>query len=181
LLILPDGSIRELADEGHVRPDSRTPLAQSVTGVAVPVGAARPDISTADALKRALLAAKAVSYTDPKAGGSSGKFFAGLLERWGIAAEINAKAVLGKRGFEVANAVAGGRADLGITFISEMLPVAGTQIVGPLPEECRNVGTYTAAIPAHATSPDLGRALLAAFIDPSTRPRWQAAGLEPAF
>ena len=162
-------------------PGSRKPLATSVTGVAVRAGAPQPDISTVDAFRRALLAAKTVSYVDPKAGGSSGKAFASNLQRLGIAEEINRKAVLGNRGYEVAQAVADGRAEIGTTFISEMLTVPGLQVVGPLPGELRNVGTYTAGIPSQAAEPDAARALLAALTDPATRPRWSAAGLNPAF
>jgi molybdate transport system substrate-binding protein len=181
LLILPDAAIRTLEDEGHMAPGSRKPLATSVTGVAVRAGAPQPDISTVDAFRRALLAAKTVSYVDPKAGGSSGKAFASNLQRLGIAEEINRKAVLGNRGYEVAQAVADGRAEIGTTFISEMLTVPGLQVVGPLPGELRNVGTYTAGIPSQAAEPDAARALLAALTDPATRPRWSAAGLDPAF
>ena len=160
---------------------SRMPLATSVTGIVVRAGAPHPDISSVDAVKRALLAARSVSYVDPKAGGSSGRAFAAALERLGIAEEVNRKAVLGKRGYEVARAVADGRAEIGTTFISEVLAVPGTQVVGPLPGELRNVGTYTAAIPARAASPKPAQALLATLADPATRARWQAAGLEPAF
>jgi molybdate transport system substrate-binding protein len=152
-----------------------------VSGVVVRAGAPKPDISTVDAFKRAVLAAKAVSYTDPKAGGSSGRVFAAHLERMGIAEEVNARAVLGKRGYEVALAVADGRAEIGTTFISEMLTVPGLQVVGPLPGELANRGTYTAGIPSRAASPELGAAFLKALTDPATRPRWQGAGLEPAF
>lgn len=181
VIVLPDAAIRAFADEGHVKPGSRVPLAIAVSGVVVRAGAPKPDISTVEAFKRALLAAKGVSYTDPKAGGSSGKVFSAALERLGIANEVNARAVLGKRGYEVAQAVADGRAEIGTTFISEMLSVPGLQVVGPLPGELRNVGTYTAGIPARAASPELGQALLKTLADPATRARWQAAGLEPAF
>src|SRR3954470_16454059 len=116
LLILPDAAIRAFQDEGQMRAGSPTPLASAVSGVVVRSGAPKPDISTVEAFKRALLAAKAVSYTDPKAGGSSGRVFAAHLEQMGIAAEVNARAVLGKRGYEVAQAVADGRADIGTTF-----------------------------------------------------------------
>jgi molybdate transport system substrate-binding protein len=181
LLILPDAAIRAFEDEGQIRSGTRQPLASAVSGVVVRAGAPKPDISTVEVFERALLAAKAVSYTDPKAGGSSGKVFSAALERLGIAQEVNAKAVLGKRGYEVAQAVADGRADIGTTFISEMLTVPGLQVVGPLPGELRNVGTYTAGIPACAAAPKLGEAFLKALIDPVTGPRWQEAGLEPAF
>ncbi len=181
LLVLPDVAIRTFEKEGYIRGGSRMPLATAVTGVVVRAGAPKPDISTVEAFKRALVASKSVSYTDPNAGGSSGKVFAANLEQLGIAAEVNARAVLGKRGYEVAQAVADGRAEMGTTFISEMLTIPGLQVVGPLPGELANRGTYTAGIPAHAASPELGQAFLKALTDPATRPRWQEAGLEPAF
>jgi len=181
LLVMPDAAIRAFEDEGQVKAGSSKPLATAVSGVVVRAGAPKPDISTVEAFKRALLDAKGVSYTDPKAGGSSGKVFAAHLERMGIADEVNAKAALGKRGYEVAQAVADGRAAIGTTFISEMLTVPGLQVVGPLPGELRNVGTYTAGIPARAASPELGQAFLKALTDPATRARWQDTGLEPAF
>jgi molybdate transport system substrate-binding protein len=140
-----------------------------------------PDIATVDAFKRALVAAKSVSYTDPKAGGSSGKFFAELLQRLGIAEEVNRKAVLGNRGVDVARAVADGRADLGTTFISEMLPFKELQVVGPLPGDLANTSTYTGAIPADAAEPEAARMFLAALTEPASRARWSAAGLDPAF
>jgi molybdate transport system substrate-binding protein len=181
LLVLPDAAMRTLEQEGRIVPGTRTPLASSVTGLAILKGAPVPDIATADAFKRALTAAKSVSYTDPKAGGSSGKFFAELLQRLGIADEVNAKAVLGNRGADVARAVAEGRAELGTTFISEMLPFKELQVIGPLPGEFANTNTYTAGIPAAAAHAEAARALLSTLTDLATRSRWSAAGLDPAF
>jgi molybdate transport system substrate-binding protein len=122
-----------------------------------------------------------VSYTDPKAGGSSGKFFAELLQRLGIADEVNGKAVLGNRGADVARAVADGRAELGTTFVSEMLPFKELQVIGPLPGDLANTSSYTAGIPAQAAQAEAAGALLGALTEPVTRQRWSGAGLEPAF
>jgi molybdate transport system substrate-binding protein len=181
LIIAPDAAIRAFEQEGRVLAGTRKPLASSVTGVAIRKGTAAPDIATADAFKRTLVTAKSVSYTDPKAGGSSGKFFAELLQRLGIADEVNRKAVLGSRGADVARAVADGRADLGTTFISEMLPFKELQVIGPLPGDLANTSTYTAGIPARAAELDAAHAFLAALTDPASRARWSAAGLDPAF
>lgn len=181
LLVAPDTAMRGYEQEGRIAAGTRTPLASTVTGVAIRAGAPVPDIKTVEAFKRTLLAAKSVSYTDPKAGGSSGKLFSELLQRLGIADEVNRKAVFGNRGADVARAVADGRAEIGTTFISEMLPFKELEVIGPLPGELANTNTYTAGIPAQAAQPDVGRALLAALTDPATRPRWSAAGLEPAF
>jgi molybdate transport system substrate-binding protein len=181
LLIAPDAAIREFEQQGRIVAGTRKPLASSVTGVAIRAGAPVPDTTTVEAFKRALLAAKSVSYTDPKAGGSSGKFFAELLQRLGIADEVNGKAVLGNRGADVARAVADGRAELGTTFISEMLPFKELQVIGPLPGDLANTSSYTAGIPAQAAQAEAAGALLGALTEPVTRQRWSGAGLEPAF
>lgn len=181
LVILSASAIEALEKTGLFVPGSGTDLGRTVTGVAVKDGAAVPDISTPEAFKQALLKARSVAYSDPKAGGSSGTFFAALLEKLGIAEAVNKKAVLGKRGYEVAHAVAEGRAEIGTTFISEIIPVKGVKVVGPLPGTLHNVNTYTAAIPAGSPFRDAAKALLRALTNPATRDRWTAAGLEPAF
>ena len=123
LIVLPAVMTEALEKAGRYVPGSRVDLGRTVTGVVVKEGAPAPDISTPDAFKQALLKAKTVSYTDPKAGGSSGTYMSALLQKLGIADAIGKKAVLGKRGYEVAEAVADGRAEIGTTFISEALTV----------------------------------------------------------
>ena len=179
--ILSESAIAALDKSGLFVPGSITNLGATITGVVIKEGAAAPDISTPEAFKQALLQARGVSYSDPAAGGSSGTYFAGLLEKLGIAAAVKPKAVLGKRGFEVAQAVADGRAEIGTTFISEALTVKGCKVVGPLPGELHNTNTYTAAIHARSAAPDAARAFIRALTDPAGRQRWIAAGLEPAF
>lgn len=181
LVILSKSAIAELGKLGLVFPDSRSDLGRTVTGVVVRDGAPIPDISTPEAFKRALLNARTVAYTDPKAGGSGGIMFSALLQKLGIADEINKKAVLGKGGHDVAVSIAEGRAEFGTTFISEVLPVKGAKVVGPLPGELHNANTYTAAIHTRAQDRALASDFLRKLTDPATRPRWTAAGLEPAF
>jgi molybdate transport system substrate-binding protein len=181
LIVLSESAVAELAKSGMFVPGSIKDVGRTVTGIAIREGAPAPDVSTPEAFKRALLNAKSVSYTDPKAGGSSGTMFAKLLEQLGIADAVNKKAVLGKRGYEVAQYVAGGRAEIGTTFISEILTVQGVTMIGPLPGKLHNENTYTAAIPANGSSREAAAALLRALTDPATVPRWTAAGLEPAF
>src|SRR4249920_3655254 len=181
LVILSESAIAELAKLGLVVPDSRIDLGRTVTGVVVREGAPIPDISTPEAFKRALLNARTVAYTDPKAGGSGGIMFSALLQKLGIADEINKKAVLGKGGHDVTVSIAEGRAELGTTFISEVLPVKGAKVIGPLPGELHNSNTYTAAIHSGSASRQDAEALLRKLTDRATRPRWIAAGLEPAF
>jgi molybdate transport system substrate-binding protein len=177
LVILSESAIAELAKLGLLIPETVTDLGRTVTGVVVREGSPEPDISTPEAFTQALLNARSVAYTDPKAGGSGGIMFAALLQKLGIAEEINRKAVLGKGG----HAIAEGRAELGTTFISEVLPVKGAKVVGPLPGELHNANTYTGAIHVRAASRDEAKALLRTLVGPTTRPRWIAAGLEPAF
>jgi molybdate transport system substrate-binding protein len=181
LAILSESAVAALSKTGLFVPDSIKNLGRTRTGVCVREGAPKPDISTPEAFKRALLNAKAVSYTDPKGGGSSGMFFASLLDRLGIAGEVNKTAVLKRRGYEVAHAVVDGEADIGSSFISELLTVKGAVVVGSLPGELDNPNTYTGAVFAGSVQREVTAALLAALGNPASRPRWTAAGLEPAF
>jgi molybdate transport system substrate-binding protein len=181
LVILSESAIAALEKSGLFVARSRKDLGRTRTGICIREGASKPDISTVDAFKRALLDARVVAYSDPKGGGSSGTFFAGLLESLGIADQVNKKAVLRKRGHEVAEAVARGEADIGSTFVSEILTVKGAVVAGTLPAELDNANTYTAAILAGSPMQAEAAALLAALSDPASRPRWTAAGLQPAF
>jgi molybdate transport system substrate-binding protein len=181
LVIVSETIAAELDKLGLIVPGSARNLGRTVTGVIVPEGAAAPDISTVEAFKRALLDAKSVAYTDPKAGGSGGIMFAALLQKLGIADAVNAKAVLCKGGLDVSNKIAEKKAEIGTTFISEALPVKGVKVVGTLPGELHNANTYTAAIHQAAKEPAAAAAFLNALTDPATRERWAAAGLEPAF
>ena len=181
LVVVSQSAIAELAKLGHVVPATVTDLGRTVTGVIVRDGAPKPDIATPDAFKAALRAARSVAYTDPKAGGTGGIMFAALLDKLGLAEEVNAKAVLGKGGFDVSQIVADGRAEIGTTFISEALPVKGLTVVGPLPGDLHNTNGYTAAVHARAADPAAASAFLRKLTAPATRDRWTAAGLEPAF
>ncbi len=181
LVIMPAAMVEALDKEGRFLAGSRVDLGRTITGVAIREGTTPPDISTPEAFKETLLKAKSVSFSDPAAGGSSGNFFAGLLQQLGIADAVNKKAVLGKRGYEVAQAVADGRAEIGTTFISEILTVPGATVIGPLPGALHNANTYTAAIPASSAVAEAARAFVAALTDPASRARWVKAGLEPAF
>ena len=110
-------------------------------------GAPKPDVSTVEAFKRALLAAKSVAYIDPASGGSSGIYIDKLLERLGIADQIRPKAKL-KKGGHVADLIVSGEAELGLHQISEIVPVKGAALVGPLPKEIQNTTTYAAGLSA---------------------------------
>ena len=181
LLILPAANMEAMDKAGKLVPGTRTDLGRTVTGIAIKDGAPAPDVSTPAAFKQALVKAKGVSFSDPAAGGSSGTYFAGLLQKMGIADAVNKKAVLGKRGYEVAQAVVDGRAEIGTTFISELLTVPGVRILGPLPGELYFANTYTAGIPVESRQQEAAKALLRVLTNQRTRGEWTKAGLEPAF
>jgi len=143
--VLTPEAIDSLIKEGKVAAGSRADLAKTGVGVVVKAGTPLPDISTVDAFKKTLLAAKSVAYIDPAAGGSSGIYVAKLLERLDIAKEVNAKAVL-VHGGEVATHVVDGEAEIGIHQISEILPVKDAVLVGPLPAAIQNFTVYSAGV-----------------------------------
>ena len=181
LVILPAAAIEAMEKVGAIVVGSRTDLGRTVTGIAIKDGAPAPDVSTPEAFRQALIKARGVSFSDPAAGGSSGTYFAGLLRKMGIADEVNKKAVLGKRGYEVAQAVVDGRVEIGTTFISELLTVPGVQILGPLPGDLYFANTYTAGIPTGSKQPEAAMALLRVLTRSANRDNWVKAGLEPAF
>ena len=177
--VLTPAAIDGLTKEGKVVSGSRADLAKTGVGVAVKTGAPLPDISTVEAFKRTLLAAKSVAYIDPAAGGSSGIYVAKLLERLGIAKEVNAKAVL-VHGGEVASHIADGEAEIGIHQISEILPVKGATLVGPLPPEIQNFTVYSAGLGAAAKDHAAAVGLIKFLAGPHALPIIKAKGMEPA-
>ncbi|HXW24042.1 MAG TPA: substrate-binding domain-containing protein, partial [Xanthobacteraceae bacterium] len=140
--ILNPAAIDKLTKDGKLAPGA-VALAKVGVGVVVKEGAPRPDISTVAAFKQALIDAKSVAYIDPAAGGSSGIYVAGLLDRLSLADAVKGKAKLVKGG-AVADHVVAGEAEIGIHQISEILPVKGAVLVGPLPAEIQNYTVYAA-------------------------------------
>jgi molybdate transport system substrate-binding protein len=177
--VLTPEAIDGLIKEGKVVPGSRADLAKTGVGVVVKAGAPLPDISTVEAFKRTLLAAKSVAYIDPAAGGSSGIYVAKLLERLGIAKEINAKAVL-VHGGAVADHIADGEAEIGIHQISEILPVKGAALVGPLPAEIQNFTIYSAGLGVEAKDHAAAVGLIKFLSGPHALPIIKDKGMAPA-
>jgi molybdate transport system substrate-binding protein len=179
LAVLTPKAVDDLAKEGKFAAGSRANLARVGVGVVVKDGTPKPDISSVAAFKQALLAAKSVAYIDPAAGGSSGIYVAGLLDKLGVAADVKPKAKLIPGG-AVAEHVAKGEADLGIHQISEILPVKGVTLVGPLPAEIQNYTVYAAGVGAHAKESDAAKALLKALTSPAAAEVLKSKGMEPA-
>ena len=177
VVVITGPVIADMEKAGTVAAGSVTPLARTGMGVGVLEGASAPDISTVDAFRRALLAARAVAYIDPVAGGTSGKHFAGVLQKLGIAEAIAPKAVLVPGGY-AAERVAKGEADLVVHQISEILPVKGVKLVGPLPAELQLWTTYTAALMAGSQNAEPARALLRYLTAPAARKSFADRGME---
>jgi len=144
-------AIESLTNDHKIVAGSTTPVASCGAGVSVRKGAPKPDISTPEKLKQALLSARAVAYSDPAGGGASGIHFVKVLQQLGIADQVNAKAKLG-RGVPNGEAVAKGEADIAVQQIPELMSVSGTELVGPLPRELQSITQFSAAV--LATSKD---------------------------
>jgi len=175
--VLTPEAIDGLIKNGKVVAGSRADLARTGVGVVVKAGAPLPDISSVEAFKRTLLAAKSVAYIDPAAGGSSGIYVGKLLERLGIAAAVNAKAKL-IHGGAVADHIADGEAEIGVHQISEILAVKGAVLVGPLPADIQNFTVYAAGVGTAAK--DGASALVKFLAGPHAGPIIKAKGMEPA-
>jgi molybdate transport system substrate-binding protein len=177
--VLTPEAIDGLAKDGKIVAGSRADLAKVGVGVVVKAGALLPDISTVEAFKKALLAAKSVAYIDPAAGGSSGIYVGKLLERLGIAKEVNAKAVL-VQGGAVADHIADGEAELGVHQISEILAVPGVVLVGPLPPEIQNYTVYSAGVGTAAKDGAAASGFVKFLTGPHALPIIKAKGMDPA-
>ena len=176
IAILTAQGIDDLIGEGVLRAGTRTDVALSFVGIAVKAGAPKPDIGSVAAFKATLLAARSVAYSKI---GASGIFFAGLIERLGIAAAVNARAVIVPSGF-TADYVASGEADLAVQQVSELMVVPGIEVVGPLPAEIQTVATFSAGILASTAPTEKAAALLRFLASPEIAPILRRTGLEPA-
>jgi molybdate transport system substrate-binding protein len=174
VVILTREGLDELASEGTVVADSRVDLARSYVGIAVKAGADHPDIATEPALRATLLGAR-VAYSRI---GASGIFFTQLIERMGIASEINAKARIVPSGFTAERLVAGD-ADLAVQQISELKQVAGVEIVGPIPLHMQSPAVFSAGRLAASKRVVQADQLLKYLASPEAAPALRASGLEP--
>ncbi len=174
---MTDEAIDEMAGQGVVAPGTRTDLARTAMGIAVREGAPRPKITTPEALKQTLLAVKSLVYVDPAQGGTSGIHFTKVLERLGIAEAVKAKTRLAPGGYP-AELVAKGEVELVADQISEILPVKGVTLVGPLPKDLQKVTSYSAGLAVGSTSPETARVFIAFIARPSFKPKFAQAGLD---
>ncbi len=176
IAILTAEGIDDLIREGVIRAGTRTDVALSFVGIAVKAGAPKPDIGSVEAFRQAVLAARSVAYSRI---GASGLYFAGLIRRLGIEAEVNAKAVIVPSGF-TAERAASGEAELAVQQISELLVVPGIEVVGALPAEIQTIATFSAGLLAASAQDAAASSLLRFLTSPKAQPILRRAGLEPA-
>ena len=163
VLVLTPAGLKTLGSSGNIDASSILPLAKVAIGVAVKQGASLPALKTVEDFQAAVRNARKVAIINPASGGSSGIYLEGLFQRMGMADEVKAKAVLVNGGL-VAEKIVTGEADLAIHQISEILPVAGVTLVGPLPEAIQNFTAYAGAGNANTSKKELANAFLQLFV-----------------
>ena len=172
--------IEPLVTDGKTAAESITVIAHSFVGAAVRKGVPRPDISSPDALKRTLRAARSVTYSNPAFGGVSGVQVVNVFERLGIADEMKAKTVFLPKPGPVADLVANGKAEIALQHVSELLPVPGIDIIGPLPRDLQEPILMAAAIMGSTKDAEAARALVHFLRTPEAAAVIKAKGMEPA-
>ena len=173
IAILTAQGIQEMIAAGVVQPGTQTDVARSFVGIAVKAGSPKPDIGSVDAFKASMVAARSVAFSKI---GASGIFFAGLLDRLGISADVNAVVV--PSGFTDERLISG-EAELAVQQISELMVVPGIEVVGPLPADIQTVATFSAGILSNSSKPELANALLRFLASPEIAATLRASGLEP--
>jgi molybdate transport system substrate-binding protein len=175
VVIMVGYALSDLIKGGKVIANSRVDLARSSIGVAVRAGAPKPDISSVDALRRALLEAKSIAYSDS----ASGVYVSTeLFKRLGIADQVAGKSRM-IPAEPVGAVVARGEAEIGFQQVSELKPIAGIDLVGPLPPELQKVTIFSAGIVVGAREPEAARALIAFLASPAAAGAIKASGMEP--
>jgi len=175
VVLMVGSALGDLVTKGAVDPASRVDVANSKIGLAVKAGASKPDISTVEAFKRTLLAAKSIAYSDS----ASGVYIEReLYRKLGLENELKPKGrmIVAER---VGDVVARGEAELGFQQVAELLPVQGITYVGTIPDEVQSVTTFSAGIPAGANDKEAGKALIACFTSAEERAALVRTGLEP--
>lgn len=171
-------AMEDLIKQGKIATDSRVVVAKVGLGVAVRAGAPKPDISTPEAFKSALLAAKSIGRPDPAQAGAAGPYIEQLLARLGIDAEVKAKSKL-SAGPAIADNLARGEADIGITQASELVQRPGVDFVGPFPRELQNMTVFAAGISMGAKQRDAANAFIKFLTGPVGAGEVKKTGMEP--
>jgi molybdate transport system substrate-binding protein len=179
VIILPREAVDGLVKDGKANASSVAIIARAGIGVAIRKGAIKPDISTPDAFKRALLAAKSVTYLDPAGGGISGVHVSKLLDRLGIANELKPKTLFHRNAAEAAAQIVDGKAEIGMNLIPELTPITGIEVVGPLPGDLQHTIVYSTAINSNAKEPAASKAFADYLRSPAAALVVKAKGMDP--
>ncbi|MET0291951.1 MAG: substrate-binding domain-containing protein [Steroidobacteraceae bacterium] len=174
VVVLAANVIDDLLAEGHLA-GKRVDLVRSGVGIAIPSGRPRPDISSETAVRDAVMAAGSLSFST----GPSGNYLQGLFARWGIADAVRDRIVIPPPGTPVGRFVAEGRADLGFQQLSELINVAGIEVLGPLPAAIQTMTVFSAAVAAKSRDVPAADALIAALASPATGEVKRRFGMEP--
>jgi molybdate transport system substrate-binding protein len=175
IVLIAAPNIDKLISEGRLVAGSRADVAKSGIGVAVRAGLPKPDISSGEAVKNAVLAAKSVAYSS----GPSGFYLADLFKKMGIADQIKDKVKQTPSGVQVGEVVARGEADLGFQQVSELLHLKGIHYLGPLPADIQHITVFSAGLHTAATAPDTAKALVKFLTGPEAGPIIRKSGMEP--
>lgn len=176
VVILASDAIDKLIASGHVQPDSKVDLVRSGVAVAVRAGAPKPDISSEEAVRAAVLAARNISYST----GPSGVALAKLFERWGITEQIKDRIVTPPPGIPVGSLVAKGEVELGFQQLSELINLDGITVLGPLPPAIQIITTFSAGVCAGSQQGDAVRAMLADMNTSEAAAAKRRQGMDPA-
>jgi len=178
MIVIDRGALDELIRQGKVLP-GRTDVARTGIGIAVRKGAPKPDVSTPEALKRALLAAKSVGHTAPAGGGITAAHVMRLFDKLGIAAEVTPKVKLAAGGpnGRVSVLVSTGEAEIGLQQVAELMSNPNVEVVGMLPDELQQITTYSAGIAVEARQPEAARALIRHLTAPEAMAIYKMKGL----
>ena len=173
-------AIAAMEQTGTVLAGSIAEIGRTLSGLGVRADTPAPDISTPDRFRQALLDARSVAYTDPAAGGTSGLFLVGLLERLGIAEAMRAKTLLCSNGDEVVDTVIAGDAELASTFISEIIARKGMKVAGPFPPAIAHGMDYAAGLSANGGNREAAAAFIKLLVDPAQDDFLASRGFAPA-
>ena len=180
VVVIDSAAVDGLIKQGKLMP-GRIDLASTGIGICVRKGAPHPDVSTSEALKRALLAAKTIGHTDPAGGGITAVHITKMFERLGIAAEVAPKIRLAAGGpnGRVSVLVSSGEAEIGLQQVSELMSNPDVEVIGMLPAELQQITVYSAGIATGTKNADGARAFIEALGVPSAKPVYKAGGLDP--
>jgi molybdate transport system substrate-binding protein len=177
VVVLPRAMIEDLQKQDKLISDPVTDIGSTNVALAIRAGASRPDISSVDTFKQTLMAAKSIVYADPAKGGVSGVYFTRVLDKLGLAGELKSKTTL-VPGAQAAEVVARGDAELGVAMASEIVPVNGAEMLGPLPGEFGSTFVYTAGIARGTRSLDVARTFVEFLKGPDAVSVLKAKGFE---